>query len=87
MEIRIEGKDLQAASAPANASVDDSQVEKKALANIDVRDIERIVFEASQGGAYQNGPKPGSKMAEYVEEESYVNPVNIDSQSELDYED
>ncbi len=63
------------------------------MAKIDVKDIERIVFATNENvyGDINGGSLPGSKrsnhMPEYVEEESYVNPPNIDSQSEFEEED
>lgn len=72
MEIRIEGKE------PVGKTED--SIDKKAQANIDVKDIERIVFEA-----YSNQDKLPRK--EYVEEESYVNPSHADLSVEVDYED
>jgi hypothetical protein len=71
--------------------VDDSY-DKKAMANIDVRDIERIVFNTEKvygdvGPGTLMGKKPSIAMPEYVEEESYVNPPQVDSQSEYDDEE
>lgn len=51
IEIRIEGKDKDAPSAPKadpNKSQVDDSYDKKAMANIDVRDIERIVFASTE---------------------------------------
>ena len=91
VEIRIEGKDKDGAACksgnndPNKSQVDDSY-DKKAMANIDVRDIERIVFninpaEKVYGDVSGNtmGKKASISMPEYVEEESYVNPPQIDS--------
>lgn len=69
---------------PNKSQVDESY-DKKAMAKIDVKDIERIVFATNENvyGDINGGSLPGSKrsnhMPEYVEEESYVNPPNIDS--------
>lgn len=88
IEIRIEGKDH---SPSKNKKDIDDSIDKKAQANIDVRDIEKIVFESYNriGGAdkAKGGGQKGVKAQEYVEEESYVNPTNMDCESEMDYED
>ena len=95
VEIRIEGKDLQHSSAKPEKNSEES-FDKKANAKIDVSDIERIVFSKVNLSEMHHGiysdptqassaaKKPGS---EYIEEESYVNPTNLDSQSDLDFED
>jgi hypothetical protein len=72
VEIRIEGKE------PVGKTED--SIDRKAQANIDVKDIEKIVFEA-----YVNQEKQPRK--EYVEEESYVNPSQAEFSGEPDYED
>jgi hypothetical protein len=57
------------------------------MAKIDVRDIERIVFApriptAENVYSDMKGGKKDKSMSEYVEEESYVNPPQVESQSE-----
>lgn len=98
VEIRIEGKE----SKEKDKSIDESY-DKKANANIDVKDIEKIVFQkpvlpGSSENVYSNIPvgsrsrhqsnlSAGSSSENqlgYVEEESYVNPPNIDNISEDD---
>lgn len=55
------------------------------MAHIDVKDIEKIVFNKQPAKAY--GDPINQSSVEYVEEESYVNPPNIEFQSDCDYED
>lgn len=62
-------------------------------------DIERIVFSKVNLSEMHHGiysdptqassvtKKGGSGQSEYIEEESYVNPTNIDCQSDVDFED
>jgi hypothetical protein len=61
------------------------------MANIDVRDIERIVFHcppSESNSVYVDLPgKKKEAMHEYVEEESYMNPPQVDSQSEFEDDD
>lgn len=61
------------------------------MANIDVRDIERIVFHflpSESNSAYVDMPgKKKDAMQEYVEEESYMNPPQMDSQSDFEDDD
>ncbi len=73
--------------------------DKKANAKIDVSDIERIVFSKVNLSEMHKGiysdptqvssvtKKGGSGQSEYIEEESYVNPTNMDCQSDVDFED
>lgn len=70
IEIKIEGKE------PSDLS---SSLDKhnKTVVHIDVRDIEKIVFQGKQGIK--------KARAEYHEEDSYLNPENITYDQE-DYE-
>jgi hypothetical protein len=68
----------------------DESYDKKAMARIDVKDIERIVFSATENvyGEINGGKRSQQpQVPEYVEEESYVNPPHVDSQSDLEEED
>jgi hypothetical protein len=60
-------------------------------ANIDVKELEKIVFKGvtplKSGNSGKLYSVTGAQQTEYVEEESYVNPPNVDYSSELDIED
>lgn len=67
-------------------------IDKKAQANIDVRDLEKFVFQAYSNTPNNQNKKSGNQdqsLLSYQEEESYVNPPLIECHSELfqDYED
>ena len=94
VEIRIEGKDKDAKDKspdPNKSHVDEESYDKKAMANIDVRDIERIVFHcppSESNSVYVDLPgKRKEPVQEYVEEESYMNPPQVDSQSDFEEDD
>lgn len=94
VEIRIEGKDKDAQDKSPNPNkslIEDESYDKKAMANIDVRDIERIVFHCpptESNSVYVDMPgKKKEANQEYVEEESYMNPPQVDSQSEFEDDD
>lgn len=78
VQIRIEGKD-----GPSKRDGSFEEGLEKKVANIDVKELEKIVF------ASYNDSKKQQKVnqTEYVEEESYVNPTNVDYTSEADYID
>jgi len=94
VEIRIEGKDQPSSQAKPDKNSEES-FDKKANAKIDVSDIEKIVFSKvnlsdMHHGIYSDPTQASSvakKGSEYVEEESYVNPTNLDNQSDIDFED
>ena len=81
VEIRIEGKD----HSPVKVNKTDDSMDKKAQANINVKDIEKIVFDVYGKSVLEKNQVVQAK--DYVEEESYVNPSNADYIADPDYED
>lgn len=87
IEIRIEGKDQKGEKGGRSGSKKDDESMDKKAAQIDVKDIEKIVFNCYGVETAKKNDNGNQSNQSYVEEESYVNPSNIDYLMELDFEE